>query len=1633
MINKSYFEKLNRFMKVAYAIIFIMLLILPNFSFINHKIVHAEESTSNVIILDLRRGNVTIKSSTYSGYKVVYNEADGTYTGASVTNEYWAPGTNSFRIIQTKENEKIDYGRVVVDEQLIDFTYVKAYEQEWQKLATNDGRVVTNNRIDIINGDYDVDITLENIWSNFGYGSVDGGGSGTTKGSINIECSGGDKGLDVTLKLKGDNRLQAIRYFTTSNATNTHLVFTSYLGDKSEEGTLVVASDQTKFYSHNGNYKNENGATGQQPANHWNSVIGGNDSTGHARGIIFNGGTVYAGSSKWENCTAIGAGGNDIGEVTINGGKVTAISSSTGTAIGGGIAHTGTGGQGFVTINGGITRAYNFGQPFAETLSDTGQNGMKSTTGEYAIFVPGTAIGGAGSAYQSGSKGTVKITGGTVYAESLGGSGIGGGNTIHKNGGEASVEITGGNVTSISTSGELKDYTIKGVTYSSYIIEKGNGIGGGSSTNSTGGKGTVTITGGNVKANGIGGGNSTKALGGDAIVKIYDGTIAADSIGGGFSAKNGYAEGSVTVDGGSVNTTMAAVPTNTPKDFIYMTRIAVYEADGVTPAKNKQITQIYGKNIDSSSYKMDHAYTDDNGMIYLYIPADVVITGLGDASSGKYEALDEPDGEIASKEVGKVIMNKGREHYLVNIITSDFYDLYSDDNKLIPLSSAQFVEKNTIYTFYIDPKKDDNGNPYIVTPYYAAYDNEGNKVFNQGETNKLSNGLYSVSITVSTDTQVWFSILLNTETQESIFTLDLTNGNIVITQDPANENAIIIEQSGYKYTGFTGSIYLTSGGYPTSNTVTVNAPNRDVDLLVDKMVASAESSPFKLVSGDVTLTSTNKNDYIISTGGAAITVEEDASLKIYMDEDDSLKIYGANNKPAIEGKGSVNIVDYGGFLLLNETTNTSSQLVVGTYLYESNTTGKMPYTAELFVGMFKFELIGYVKDNLLYDKNESLTGNKENFSARGIYEVYSPETVVKSSNKQVTDDRDYSLTIKSSSGELEAPVLAVYEANRVLINGSDYLWNYVDTSKTQISLTIKGSAFNEGNIIIYANTYGEIPFTSFDYNDQYDGYAHSIEVLVDTSRYKVYYYHEEITKDNFQSLLDAGLLLENPTEYIDVGNYVVYFFIIDTNTEQTKTSVGGSNNVIITKGTNIFENKLVCADVVLGNLPKPSITSKWGTPNYIYYDEYGNVTNDFSNEGIYYVTSYVDATINYDKIETDYRIKFKVFKTNVFAQLGSYFESINDLTQTIQVPGNGSFTVSYQFYSEASMYLMFEKSENSTYEALCVNTKVMMIEFSDNNIPVYYYYYVNNSDINEDDNNVYLSLTNFIKMGTTNDKYTFSIGEQTNLQFSVTLNETINKIIYVKLVNGFKVDLFENQKITVEISTPETASININSISNTVNNRMDVNFTINSLYNYQKVVTLSLFKKVGSEFVEYNIENMYLTLAGTNEAPKYYFGNKAIFNFKSGQANNLNYTVYFNNIPNGHYKVHAEIAIVTNEADDRYATSSFSDSKEYNYVNVDKSLLYVNEINDTRYLTNNYGSFTFTIESNISNIENINVEVLRRDVLTGSYSTFIANKTYDVSNNQFVIRVSNLTSGTYRFVFEIDGITCYYNIIVDLA
>jgi len=402
-------------------------------------------------------------------------------------------------------------------------------------ITQSDHDIKTTNTITFNQNSEDLyNVILDNV--NMGadsYTTTTPGGSAprVTKGEININASPNNT-KNIIIKLKNENIVRAIRYYTSDN-TKSKLKITSFDGDGRTEGKLYIPEKRVtqeeidELVNSNTNY------------NHFDAAIGGNDTTGVVRGLTIAGGEIQVLSSLGDNCTAIGGGGNDLGEVTITGGKVKAIVNGTGTAIGGGIGWGSPGGKGNVTITGGEVFASNYGE--------------------------GVAIGGGSAHGSAGSNGTVNITGGNVTAISNGETSIGGGNSV----------------------------------------------------NSTGGNAYITISGGIVNATGIGGGKG----------------------------KDGYKTSNVTINGGSINSSILSQPTN-GSELVYLTSVTIYESDEIKA--NTSITSLEGLNY---NYGLNYVQTDNNGKLYLWISNGEEITGATDSAEIKYT------GSIVGNSEGKLYHN----------------------------------------------------------------------------------------------------------------------------------------------------------------------------------------------------------------------------------------------------------------------------------------------------------------------------------------------------------------------------------------------------------------------------------------------------------------------------------------------------------------------------------------------------------------------------------------------------------------------------------------------------------------------------------------------------------------------------------------------------------------------------------------------------------------------------------------------------------------------------------------------------------------------------------------------------------------------------------------------------------------
>ena len=491
-------------------------------------VIHAAGEGEGVtyIYFDLAADNVTVNGNTYTGY--VYQKlGDGSFTKVTVSGTLQA--NEAYYVYQSAGGAENPDGYFTADGEgnrtytLPQRTAVKVGDRTWADYVTNNsdveavitawnthaptaGRAAVPHTV-TVKGKLTATMVIDSLWSSYDTGA------NTSRTSGGITFIPGTNNSQLTIKTKGDNRFGNVFYYNSTSNGNSFLIFDEY-----EAGASLTVA----------NLKNGS------KSNYWCAAIGGNDSgSDHANGLVFNGGTVFAGTNAADDCTAIGGGGNGYGGVTINGGRVTATVTSSGAAIGGGIGKTSNGGQADVVITGGEVYAYNF-----SCVSGYSQQGVK--------YIPSAAIGGGSSARQICSPCTVTITGGRVYAQSVGGTAIGGGSSADNSGGTATVTIGG--------DAYVEARSISGTIDGSHV-DAGVSIGGGTGgagPNKNGGDVTLTIKDNpTVVVGSIGGGKTISPSGniGAATVNIQGGTIQGQII----MAAGSSSKCTFTMSGGTID------------------------------------------------------------------------------------------------------------------------------------------------------------------------------------------------------------------------------------------------------------------------------------------------------------------------------------------------------------------------------------------------------------------------------------------------------------------------------------------------------------------------------------------------------------------------------------------------------------------------------------------------------------------------------------------------------------------------------------------------------------------------------------------------------------------------------------------------------------------------------------------------------------------------------------------------------------------------------------------------------------------------------------------------------------------------------------------------------------------------
>ena len=594
---------------------------------------------SDYIYFDLSAGSITLNASTYSGYLWVDGIATN-FTGThSAENQYYVFQSNNGDVTQEYDDfgvpvyERVTYNGEDWGSYITNNTNIAGVVSNWTSAAGAVGRISTDNYITVTgNGTYD--ITIDNLWSTYNPSSTS-----RTTGGIGFDTSGGV----LTVHAKGDNRFGNIHYSNTN--ANGKLIF-----EDAEDGYLPASITCASY-----NGKN----------NHYNSVIGGNDNTKDSSyGITFNGGVIWAGSQTADNCTAIGAGGNGYGKVYINGGTVTAVANSSGAAIGGGIGESSTGGNALVNITGGEVYAYNFG--YVSSMS-----GSK-------YFIAGAGIGGGSSCKSSGNATTnITISGGYVFASSLGGAAIGGGSSTMSSGGPATVTISGDAV--------VEAQSISGTDTAGKPVSAGTAIGGGTAGaagSANGGNITLNINGGTLYAGSIGGGGCNNATGsiGSGTVNMTNGTVHGQIVmGAGSSSKNTF-----TMTGGTINNNLSPVSESIyPYEFIEEFGGAVYLESGDvlidggiiknTNSARGGAVYIDGGNFTMNSGTIYNSFADYGGAAYV--------------NSGNFTMNGGSIYDNTASDGGAIFVNDG----LFEINAGSMFDNSADYGGAISVANGDFI------------------------------------------------------------------------------------------------------------------------------------------------------------------------------------------------------------------------------------------------------------------------------------------------------------------------------------------------------------------------------------------------------------------------------------------------------------------------------------------------------------------------------------------------------------------------------------------------------------------------------------------------------------------------------------------------------------------------------------------------------------------------------------------------------------------------------------------------------------------------------------------------------------------------------------------------------------------------------
>ena len=1454
-----------------------------------------------------------------------------------------------------------------------------------------------------------------------------------------IKIPGETNTILLTLQLRSVNQVSRIEYGTgrhdrdteqTTNNDNSRLTIENY--DKSDEysGELYIPykmDSRAQELAYVSVSRNDDGIG---PA--WAIAgIGGNIQE-NTTGLTISGGTLRVLVQNQNGATAIGSGGNADAQISITGGNITAICSSTGAAIGGGIGWVSRGGSADVSITGGKVYAENIGY-YTRSNVDYG----------------GVAIGSGSSKDWYGSNASVKIGGNSqVTAYARYGNAIGSGNSYDSEAANAKIIIDGnsrvttnalGGGTSKNNQGGSAEVTIKDnsivdcVEYSkitnkwdssSENILNVYGIGGGSSSGTfDGGTATVNILGGTLKCNGgnIGGGSATgSGNGGTAIIDISGGTIQSNNIGGGYSKTYGYASSNVTITGGSVNSSISSQPTNGSEN-VYLTRATLYSMDAAMT--NHAIKSLSGTKL-TTNYGLNNVKTDENGTLYIWSPSASVITSANDGSI-------DYDGSIVSKTSGILQYNSSKKFFSAKISYNKDVKLYTDEKLTSEFSGSLMVPSNTDTSFYVQAEKYNSDNYYDIN-LYMSDGNTMKKISPSSVDNE--NGVYKYTVNITSDNYIWIESIK--DNKEKKLSIDLSFGNAVI-ESGSKDSTNKLKVNGYSLDNYDGDFYLTSASLGVTNNLIVKSGSSTIT--TNSLVLSSNNSGIEIENGEVNLYSSASNDSIISTDNPAIYLKKDSSLNIYDTTDGSLELTTKKeNTSAIDGEGSVVINKKDGFLILNSGEGATS-IRADDYTYNAEnkiSNSILPYTITFANREFVGFISSYSGTNKIYDSSyKHTTTSNSSFKAIGVeYIKYGDEVITHSI---VNDNLVFNI---SNIDEDKVLTTHVKNGNSLLENNTNYVWQQNTTTGV---LTINGEAITEHLITAFVEEEElAIVVDAVDKTYNYDGSNHSIDVRVvfPTIGVKLEYCTDsDCFLEDGSKNTSANWTSDKPSlSTVGVHN-------ISWNASSPGyRDKGGVNTLTINKADNYFTSGGVMIESISkGDTLNPRATSKYGTPYFEYSSTYtgGYTTTPPTDAGIYYVRAVVDETNEYKGIVSD-AVAFFIEDPTVYTLGINSWDKINTLgaqkSTTVKASTNGEASMLMNFNyvpdTKNGNYISFVFSNN-----LPVGTVLSLVDFTnDDNYEVYYYV------VEKETNTIYSNQ--FMQIGTSTKK-SFEIGEsgvvknilyQLNIKYSEDVSSSTLRIVK----NVDNKDLTLITPISITNTSRITENINNSTVTMSDNNHVaTISTTINNLNeftNYTNVLNVSLYENDGVTKKIFTPS----TSVKINGTDSYINGNIATSNNIVNGSNKIEIT----GLEEGTYKVKLSISYIKNnlynimlpmkEKTKDLQTISFEVDKYPRYAlkvstnNLKDRGVYVKEKDKTVKFNLKYKAevdnpkFNLVIKKNNEVINNWNYKLNDSIVNTSSLENNISTSSLNLTIPK------NTTPGTYKLYFTLGDKTIKYTIVV---